>query len=100
MKIQTVPTLLLRRLPDRQESRECGNPPEPRSVCLRANEVLRLEKPSRTQSLAVRSGTIWLTGTPAQGDVLLQAGDRFHLTTGWPFVLQALGDAEMVLLQA
>jgi hypothetical protein len=42
-------------------------------------------------SLHVRRGVVWLTETPARGDVVLRPGDRFS-TTATPVVIQALGD--------
>ena len=70
---------------------------EPPAVCLCSNEVIRLTEVSGFQQVEVRSGTIWLTGTPAKGDVLLRPGERFHLTHDWPFVLQAMNDARIIL---
>jgi Protein of unknown function (DUF2917) len=45
------------------------------------------------QVLKVREGIVWLTGTPAVGDVILRIGDRFVLDERWPFVVQAMEDA-------
>jgi hypothetical protein len=61
---------------------------------MRAGAVLALREPG---SVRVVSGTVWLTGTPAQGDVLLQAGERFCLKRHFPFVAEALEKVEMVL---
>lgn len=60
--------------------------------------VIQLEEHCGARRLHVRRGTVWLTGTPANSDVLLQAGHRFRLTGQWPFVLQAIGDADIELL--
>lgn len=65
-----------------------------RSVRLDRDEVLRL---TGGQCLEVKSGVLWLTGTPAQGDILLSAGERFELRGGSSFVAQALEDAEFFL---
>ena len=70
---------------------------EPHTVHLRGDEVIRLTKDSGFKQVDVRSGTIWLTGTPAKGDVLLQPGDQLQLARDWPFVLQALSEARIVL---
>jgi hypothetical protein len=45
----------------------------------------------------VRRGIVWLTGTPACGDIILRCGSRFELGDQWPFVLQALQDSEIEL---
>jgi hypothetical protein len=70
---------------------------ESRIVHLHSNEVMCLTKVSGCRQVEVRSGTIWLTGTPAKGDVLLRPGEQLHLTHGWPFVLQAVNEAQIVL---
>ncbi len=70
---------------------------ESRAIDLSGNEVIRLTKILGFQQVEVRKGTIWLTGTPAKGDVLLRPGEQFHLTNDWPFVLQAVKAAQIVL---
>ena len=54
-------------------------------------------KKSPTHIEVVR-GTIWLTGTPAEKDVVLQAGEKFRLAGGEKFVVEALADAEIILI--
>ena len=61
------------------------------------NELVRLQKSSGLRAVYVRQGIVWLTGTPACGDVVLRKGDRFEFENQWPFVLQALEDAEIEL---
>jgi hypothetical protein len=68
------------------------------TILLRAHEVVRLTPESCVKHLEVRQGIVWLTGTPAQGDVLLRTGDRFDLNNHWPFVVEAIGKAEIILL--
>jgi hypothetical protein len=68
-----------------------------RVVHLQDSEVLRLTKDSGCRRIEVRTGTLWLTGTPATGDVLLRPGEQFHLTHHWPFVLQAVTETQIVL---
>jgi Protein of unknown function (DUF2917) len=70
---------------------------ESRAIHLSGNEVIRLTRMLGFQQVEVRHGTIWLTGTPAKGDVLLRSGERFHLTRDWPFVLQAVKEAQIIL---
>ena len=69
-----------------------------RTILLRANKVIRLTRESRVKHLEVRRGAVWLTGTPAQGDVLLRDGERFVMQENWPFVVQAIGNAQIVLV--
>lgn len=67
-------------------------------ICLGENEVLRLTRESRVKHLKVEQGIVWLTGTPATGDTLLQHGDCFVLEKDWPFVVQAIGPARIILV--
>lgn len=69
-----------------------------RTIFLRANETLRITPDSGVTCVEVRRGIVWLTGSPAKGDVLLHPGDRFALVRDWPFVVQAMGSAEIILL--
>lgn len=62
-----------------------------------AGAVLRLTKAAGVREVQVRHGVVWLTGTPASGDVLLQPGESFLCADNWPFVLQALRDTALVL---
>jgi hypothetical protein len=62
------------------------------------NGIIQLQEHCGARGLRVLRGTVWLTGTPAENDVVLQAGHRFPLTGRWPFVLQAMGDADIELL--
>ena len=61
------------------------------------NELVRVQKGSGLRAVCVRHGIVWLTGTPACGDVILRQGDRFEFENQWPFVLQAMEDAEIEL---
>ena len=71
-----------------------------RAVRMANAEVIRLDKKSGVKSIEVIRGIVWLTGTPADGDIILQEDDRFVLSTSWPYVLQALNEAEIVLRSA
>ena len=66
-------------------------------VLLERDKVIRMEKTSRVKHLEVKSGIAWLTATPADGDILLHPGDRFELRHAWPYVIQALEPAELLL---
>ena len=68
------------------------------AIRLGRNGIIQLEEHCGAGCLRVRRGTVWLTGTPAEIDVVLQAGNRFNLSGQWPFVLQAMGDADIELL--
>lgn len=63
---------------------------------LNRDDVIRLEQRSGIKRIEVKSGMIWLTSTPAAGDVLLGAGDEFECETPWPYVLQALSPSELL----
>jgi hypothetical protein len=67
------------------------------AVRLDRNELVYLRKECRLREMNVRQGVVWLTATPAYGDVILRRGDRFEFGDQWPFVLQALEDAEIEL---
>jgi hypothetical protein len=68
------------------------------TIHLDRGEIIRLNKDSGIRQVQVRSGAIWLTGTPDRADILLHRADRFQLSNNWPFVLQALEEARIVLL--
>jgi hypothetical protein len=67
------------------------------NICLSRDGVLRLEKHSGVRRIRVARGLVWLTGTPARGDILLSAGEAMELPEQWPFVVQALEGAELCL---
>ncbi len=67
-------------------------------IGLKRGAVIWLEKNSGVTKVEAKDGIVWLTGTPANGDVLLQQGDRFELKRDWPYVIQALERAEVSLL--
>lgn len=71
---------------------------ESQVICLHANEVVQLTRAHRAKHLQVKQGIVWLTGTPANGDKLLRDGERFVLERHWPFVVQAIGRAKIILL--
>jgi hypothetical protein len=65
---------------------------------LHQGELLRLEKASGIVRIEVKSGVLWVTGTPAEADILLKAGDQMNLTQNWPFILEGLEPASLRLL--
>ncbi len=70
------------------------------TIQLPHEKVIRLEKNSDVESIEITIGMVWLTGTPANGDVLLSPGERFELRDNWPFVIQALEATELSLNRA
>lgn len=72
-------------------------PARSRIVDLAHNEIRRIDEADGARVLEVLHGTVWITATPADGDVLLRAGDRLELEDRWPFVAQALGPARLLL---
>lgn len=71
----------------------------PISLQLTRGQVHRLEPADGVREIHVLDGAIWLTTTPADGDVLLRATDRFAPpTAAWPIVFEALQDASVLLV--
>jgi hypothetical protein len=68
------------------------------TVSLNRGEVIRLEKNSEVKNIETKNGVIWLTGTPADGDVLLQNGEQLELQNQWPYVIEALEETELLLV--
>ena len=68
-----------------------------RTVRLKRHAVIRLEKSSGVKGIAIKSGVVWLTGTPAGSDVLLDQGGRFETAEDWPYIIEALEPGEIVL---
>lgn len=72
----------------------------PISLQLARGQVHRLDRADGIRELHVLDGKIWLTTTPAEGDVLLRGTDRFAThTTAWPVVFEALQDATVLLVR-
>lgn len=76
---------------------EATSVPSARTARMTHNEVIRLENSSGVKTLEVKSGIVWLTGTPSHNDLILQKGERFETGTDWPYVIQALEPAEISL---
>lgn len=87
----------LYRLYEREPSAEVATLPD--TSQLRSGRVVHLRKSSAVRRIHVRQGAVWLTRTPADGDVILQAGDKLDLDHGWPVVVQALQDSRVDLWQ-
>jgi hypothetical protein len=67
-----------------------------RTVLMRRGDLIRLTRRSAVECIEVRRGLIWLTGTPGRTDVLLREGDQFWFSGGWPFIIEALDESEVV----
>lgn len=67
---------------------------------LKRHHVIRLEQKQQFKKVEVRSGVLWLTGTPADGDVILGQSQTFELQNGWPYVIEAIEAAEILLTGA
>lgn len=85
----------LYRLHEREPAADMATLPE--ASHLHSGRVLRLKRTSAVSRIHVRQGAVWLTRTPADGDVILQAGDKLELDHGWPIVMQALQDSRVDL---
>lgn len=84
------------RLCSREESASLAQ--SGRIILMRRGEVFRLHKTSEAGRVEVRSGTIWLTGSPDEGDVILKPGECFKLTGNVPVVIESLTMAQVTLL--
>jgi hypothetical protein len=62
---------------------------------LAQDQVIRLERRSGIKRIEIKAGIVWLTSTPADGDVFLKAGDVFECQKSWPYILQALEPSEL-----
>ncbi|HEY5894080.1 MAG TPA: DUF2917 domain-containing protein [Chthoniobacterales bacterium] len=66
-------------------------------VELPAGRAFSIRETSGITHVRVETGKIWLTATPGTEDIVLQAGDLFTFTQDWPFVLETLSDARIIL---
>ena len=64
---------------------------------LHAGHVLRLDRRTAVAGLRVVDGAVWATTTPADGDMVLQAGDTLDDLQHVPVVVQALADTLLTL---
>jgi Protein of unknown function (DUF2917) len=95
--LAAFPTAIIRALDSRDTVVANPSTTQTEIIRLPRGKIIRLEKNSGVKSLESKSGVIWLTGTPANGDVLLSPGERFELRGNWPFVIQALEPAKLSL---
>ena len=91
--LSAFPAAIIRALDSRDPVVADPSSPPVEIIRLARGQVIRLEKKPGVYSVEVTSGKVWLTGTPANGDVLLAPRERFELPDNWPFVIQALEPA-------
>lgn len=59
---------------------------------LKRGEVISIR---RSGCVRILKGAVWLTGTPADEDVILTEGEIFSLKKHFPFVVEGLTEAEI-----
>lgn len=64
---------------------------------LGAGRVMTISADAHVARVRVVRGTVWATTTPADGDQILRDGDEIDGVRRGPVVLQAVGDASIVL---
>lgn len=57
---------------------------------LKRREVTRLEKNSYAKGIKLWTGMLWVTGTPASGDMVLFPCESFIFRDEWPYLIEAL----------
>ncbi len=62
---------------------------------LSRGKAVRLEEGCGWSRVVVRSGVVWITGTPGTEDVVLRAGEGMVFGENWPFVVEALEGTEV-----
>ncbi|EDY20507.1 hypothetical protein CfE428DRAFT_1704 [Chthoniobacter flavus Ellin428] len=72
----------------------------PISLQLARGQVHRLDPADGVREIQVLDGVVWLTTTPAEGDILLRASDRFSTPNAGRIVFEALKDASVLLVPA
>lgn len=68
-----------------------------RRVQLAKDQVIRLDRDSRIAGVEVERGRVWMTLTPADGDLVMDQGHAVRLSGGWPVVLQALTEVTLLI---
>lgn len=58
--------------------------------------VLSLDQADGVAFLELKRGTVWITGTPARGDTILQTGEKHDFGNSWPYVIEAMSDADFI----
>lgn len=68
----------------------------PESARLPKGMVWCVERSDSISRLEMVQGTVWITSTPAGGDIVLGPGDACEFGDRWPYVIEALADAEFI----
>lgn len=68
----------------------------PEMANLPRGKVVNLDRGDGVSRLELTHGTLWITGTPARGDTVLSAGEVYEFGNRWPYVVEALSDAEFI----
>lgn len=58
--------------------------------------VLTLGQSDGVTHLELTRGMVWITGTPAHGDLVLGPGEMYEFGNRWPYVVEALSDSEFI----
>jgi hypothetical protein len=74
------------------------NNARPISLQLARGQVHRLDPADGVREIQVLDGILWLTTTPAEGDILLRATDRFSPPNKGAVVFEALKHASVLLV--
>jgi hypothetical protein len=82
---------------DRCAGRTQAAPAVSRRVQLLKDKFIRLDRDSGVSGFTVEHGTVWITETPANGDLLAREGGYVRLRGGWPVLVQALTEASLTL---
>ena len=69
------------------------------AIWLRRRQVLTIAGASVAGGIRVLRGAVWLTGTPAEKDFVLEAEASLGLMNHYPYVIEALTEAEIVLVR-
>jgi hypothetical protein len=59
--------------------------------------VVSVGKSDGVSRLEMVQGTLWITSTPAGGDIILGPGEAYVFGDRWPYVIEGLSDAEFIV---
>lgn len=65
-------------------------------IQLARDGIIRLDRESRVSGIVIEEGSVWITETPANGDVIVSQGGYVRIRGGWPVLVQAMTEAKMV----
>lgn len=70
----------------------------PERLTLSSGKTLSVVEYNQFARIQVQRGNVWLTTTPGDRDIVLRRGDDFEFSGNWPVVIEALDDAEIILV--